>query len=58
MEGVVKYKIVAVVRKIQNILERLHKKDYFDCLKYVGHKNKYIAKVFHIIHVHSTLKWL
>ena len=53
MEGVVKYKNVAVVRKIQNTLERL-KKDCFDCLKYVSHKNKFIAKVFHIIHALST----
>ena len=51
MGEVVKYKSFAVVRKTQN--ERLEvREDYFEVRR--GHKNKFIAKGFHIIILYSN----
>ena len=50
MGEVVKYKIFAVLRKTQN--ERFEvREDYFEVCR--GHKNKFIAKGFHIIILYS-----
>ena len=46
MGGVVKYKIVAVVRKTQNTLGSLQARDSVERipLKSIGHQNKFIPK--------------
>ena len=51
MGEVVKYKIFTVVRKTQN--ERFEvREDYFEVCR--GHKNKFIAKGFHIKILYSN----